>query len=115
MEAAMTDADLDALLRRALRPLGAMGATLTYAQVAAALDVPPPHRIHRVALALERLMAGDAAAGRPPLAAVVVGRARGGLPAPGFFDAALRLGLMAPGEDPAAFHETARAALRLAP
>ncbi len=37
-------------------------------------------------------MAEDAAADRPFIAAMVIGKARGGLPAPGFFDCAARLG-----------------------
>jgi hypothetical protein len=41
---------------------------------------------------LEALMAEDAAAGRPFRAALCEGKLRGGLPAPGFFEAAQRLG-----------------------
>jgi hypothetical protein len=37
-------------------------------------------------------MAEDAAADRPFIAAMVISKARGGLPAPGFFDCAARLG-----------------------
>jgi hypothetical protein len=78
--------------------------TLTYLEAADALDLVPPHRIHKTARLVERLLSEDAAAGRPPLAALVVSKARGGLPAPGFFDRARRLGLYA-GGDPAAFHQ----------
>ena len=52
-------------------------------------------------------MAEDAAADRPFIAAIVISKARGGLPASGFFDCARRLGRFA--GDPAgpeawAFH-----------
>ena len=45
--------------------------------------------------ALERLMEKDAAADRPFIAALATNKARGGLPAPGFFDCARRLGRFA--------------------
>jgi hypothetical protein len=105
-------ADLDARLRRALTPLARMGATLSYRQAAEAMGLGPPRAIHRLTSALERLMAEDAAAGRPFLAAVVVSPRRGFLPAPGFFEAAARLGRgVAPGEE-AAFHAAELRALR---
>jgi hypothetical protein len=52
-------------------------------------------------------MAEDAAAGRPFIAAMVISKWRGGLPAPGFFDCAARLGRFAgdaTGPDARAFH-----------
>jgi hypothetical protein len=111
------DADDLAGLRAALRPVAAMGARLTYAQAAQAMGFGPPGAIARLTDLLERLMTEDAAAGRPFLAAVVAGRARGGLPGPGFFETAERLGRLGPGSDAAAraaFHaaeaEAARAA-----
>jgi hypothetical protein len=55
--------------------------------------------------ALERLMEEDAAADRPFIAALAISKARGGLPAPGFFDA--RLGRFAgdtDGQDAWSFH-----------
>lgn len=84
----------------------------TYGGLAAALGLGPPGAIARVTQALEWTMAEDAAAGRPFLAALAVSRARRGLPAPGFFAAAVRLGRFPP--DPAdhadLFHaEAARA------
>ena len=55
----------------------------------------------------------DAAAGRPFLAALVVGRARGGLPARGFYDRAAALGRgPEPGETEAAFYDRELAATR---
>lgn len=75
-----------------LERLGAEGETATYAAVAERLAVPPPHRIHRLTDALEALVRADHAAGRPLRAAVVVSRARDGLPAPGFFQLCRELG-----------------------
>ncbi|MGK7297200.1 MAG: hypothetical protein ACNS61_15465 [Candidatus Wenzhouxiangella sp. M2_3B_020] len=78
--------------------------TLTYLQVADALGVEPPQRIHKTARLVELLLKDDVRAGRPPLAALVVSKVRGGLPAPGFFDRARRLGIYA-GGDQARFHD----------
>jgi len=52
-------------------------------------------------------MEEDAAADRPFIAALVISKARGGLPAPGFFDCARRLGRFAgdpDGQDAWSFH-----------
>ena len=65
---------------------------LTYQALAAALELTPPHTIHQLTVALEQLIKEDAAAKRPLIAALVISKARGGLPAPGFFDAAQRAG-----------------------
>ena len=56
---------------------------ITYQDLANALQILPPHSIHRVTEALERLMEEDAAADRPFLAALAISKARGGLPGPG--------------------------------
>lgn len=77
--------------------------TVTYLQAADAIEIMPPKRIHKLTRLVEILLRQDSDAGRPPLAALVVSRARGGLPAPGFFDRARRLGLY-DGGDPAQFH-----------
>ncbi len=77
--------------------------TLTYLEVADALAIPSPKRIHKTARLIELLLKQDAEAGRPIRAALVTSRARPGLPAEGFFDRARRLGLYA-GGDPATFH-----------
>ncbi len=71
--------------------LQAQPGTVTYAAAAAALGLQPPGTIAQVAALLETLMAEDAAAGRPFLAARVVSRATGA-PAPGFYQTAARLG-----------------------
>src|ERR1700757_2664047 len=80
---------------------------ITYQELAKALQISPPRSIHRVTEALERLMEEDAAAGRPFIAALVISKARGGLPALGFFDCARRLGRFAgdpDGRDAWPFH-----------
>lgn len=77
--------------------------TVTYLQAADALGLAAPKRIHKLTRLVEMLLRQDADAGRQPLAALVVSRVRGGLPAPGFFDRAARLGIF-DGRDPAGFH-----------
>ena len=69
-----------------------------------ALQILPPHSIHRVTEALGRLMEEDAAADRPFIAALAISKTRGGLPAPGFFDCAGRLGRFADDQDARTFH-----------
>ena len=81
-----------ARLRVNLRMVAALGATITYHEAARGIGLTPPHVIHSLTTLLEELMDEDAAAGRPFIAAMVVSRARDGLPAPGFFEAAARLG-----------------------
>ena len=108
-----SDAALAAGVRTFLQALPPDSASATYAQLADALDVSPPHRVGQVARALERTMAEDAAAGRPFLAALVVRRAPGGLPARGFYDRAAALGRgPEPGETEAAFDDRELAATR---
>ena len=71
--------------------MAAAGLTITYGGLAKLLELSPPNTIHQITVALERLMEEDAEAGRPFTAALVVSKARGGLPAVGFFDCARRL------------------------
>ena len=66
---------------------------ITYNALAATANMTGPHKIHRLTSWLEQLMAEDYYNERPLRAAVVVSKARGGLPAPGFFDKAKELGL----------------------
>ena len=68
------------------------GLTTTYGELARLLELSPPNTIHQITVALERLMEEDAEASRPFLAALVLSKARGSLPAAGFFDCAQRLG-----------------------
>ena len=80
---------------------------VTYRDIASVLEVWPPNTIHQVTDTLERLMEEDAAADRPFIAALAISKARGGLPAPGFFDCARRLGRFAgdpDGQDAWSFH-----------
>lgn len=84
--------------------------TLTYLQAADAAGIDPPKRIHKLSRLVEILFKQDVDAGRPPLAGLVVSRVRGGLPAPGFFDRAERLGVF-DGSDPAGFHADLLASL----
>ena len=65
---------------------------ITYQALAQALDLAPPNTIHQLTVALECLIEEDAAAARPLIAALVVSKTRGGLPALGFFDCARRVG-----------------------
>ena len=82
-------------LRTCLQNMAAAGLTITYGALARLLELPPPNTIHQLTVALERLMEEDAEAGRPFIAALVLSKARGGLPAEGFFDCARRLGRFA--------------------
>lgn len=110
MARAMIDSANDCLAdqaRAALRRWAARRATVTYRVLAGALNLQPPNTIHRLAAALEYTMREDADARQPFIAALVVSRIRDGLPAPGFFDCARRLGRFAgdpTGPDIRAFH-----------
>lgn len=75
--------DIAAALRPVLLAAAREGRTVTYRELAAAAEVPPPHTIHKTTRALEALTREDHAAGRPLLAALAVGK--GGIPGPGFF------------------------------
>ena len=66
---------------------------ITYNALAATANMTGPHKIHRLTSWLEQLMAEDHYNDRPLRAAVVISKARGGLPAPGFFNKAKELGL----------------------
>ena len=79
-------------LRVCLQNMATAGLTITYGRLAKLLELSPPNTIHQITVALERLMEEDAEAGRPFIVALAVSRARGGLPAAGFFDCAKRLG-----------------------
>ena len=96
-----------ARIREFLESLAKRRNLITYQELANALQILPPHSIHQVTEALERLMEEDAAADRPFIAALAISKARGGLPAPGFFDCARRLGRFAgdpDGQDAWSFH-----------
>ena len=83
---------------------------ITYQDLAKALRLSPPKTIHQVTETLERLMEEDAEVGLPFIAALAVSKVRGGLPAPGFFACARRLGrFVGDATDPEAwtYHATA--------
>ncbi|MCP5366435.1 MAG: hypothetical protein H6906_02855 [Hyphomicrobiales bacterium] len=102
-------------LRALLAARAQAGDLVTYGEAARELGLRPPNTIQQVAAALDALMAEDAAAGAPILAALVVGKRRDGLPAPGFFQAARRhLGYTGPdaGPDARACHDRLLARVR---
>ena len=66
---------------------------ITYHALAIAAKMTGPYKIYRLTLWLEEMMAEDHCRGRPFRAAVVISKARNGLPAPGFFEKADQLGL----------------------
>ena len=79
-------------LRQALVDQAQAGNLTTYKELAGRLGLEPPQTIHRVAVALETLMEGDVAAGRPMLAALCVSKTHSGIPGHGFFLKAQALG-----------------------
>lgn len=83
---------------------------LSYLELADAIGMPGPHRIHRTTRLLELLMQRDAACGRPIRSALVVSRTRQRMPAPGFFEQARSLGLGA-GQGDRALHQDLLAAI----
>src|SRR5580704_9719335 len=86
-------------LRKHLEKFAEQRVPTTYQEIAKALNLTPPHTIHQVTEALDQLMVEDAAGNRPFIAAIAISKARGGLPAPGFFDCARRLGRFAGDEE----------------
>ena len=96
-------------LRISLQNMATAGLTITYGGLARLLELSPPNTIHQITVAVERLMEEDAGAGRPFIAALVISKARGGLPAMGFFDCARRLGRFTGdpnGKEARSFHAT---------
>lgn len=94
-------------LREHLQTLAALRVAISYRDLAKAMLLSPPQTIHQVTEALEHLMAEDAAADCPFIAAMVVSKWRSGMPAPGFFECAARLGRFAgdaTGSDAWLFH-----------
>ncbi len=77
-------------LTAALMDLAHAGRTAGYAELATALQLRPPHRIHRLTIALEDRIRFDHQAGRPLLAAMAVGKF--GFPGRGFFQLLTELG-----------------------
>lgn len=79
-------------VREHLKKLAGRRDQIIYRDLAKGLDVQGPNTIRQVAEALEVLMHEDQATGAPFIAALVVSKARYGLPAPTFFDVARMLG-----------------------
>lgn len=95
-------------LRRVLIEQARTRTVVTYKELAGRLGLMPPQTIHQLTSLLERLMAEDAEAGDPLLAALCVGRLRHNMPAPGFFMVAEALGLFVghpEGPEARDFHE----------
>jgi hypothetical protein len=86
------DERLTETLRATLQACAAAGETIAYRDLAARVDFPGPHTIHRLTLLLENLVREDHADGRPLLAALAVSRAQGGIPGRGFFQLLAELG-----------------------
>lgn len=94
-------------VRKHLQDVVRQSIPITYQALAKALGLTPPNTIHQLTEALEQLMREDAAMDRPFIAALVISRACGDLPAPGFFDCAAHLGRFdgdATGPEAWAFH-----------
>ena len=70
--------------------------TVTYLEVADAIDIQAPQRIHQVTGLLEAMMEYDQKQGQLIRAALVVSRNHTSLPGAGFFLKAQELGLMPP-------------------
>ncbi|QCO56895.1 hypothetical protein EOK75_13910 (plasmid) [Pseudorhodobacter turbinis] len=81
-----------------------------YGALAQALAIPGPGSIAKLTAQLEALMLEDAAKGHPFRAALCRAKTGNGLPAKGFFEAAIRLGRF-DGGDEAGFVAAERAAL----
>ena len=66
---------------------------ISYAELADTAQIPSPHRIHKLTMWLETLVADDHQLAKPLRAAWVVSRQRGQIPAPGFFIKCKEIGL----------------------
>jgi hypothetical protein len=82
--------------RNELKKVARLGEPITYQALAKALNLLPPNTIHQVTITLEKLIEEDAESGLPLIASLVISKARGGLPAPGFFNCVERVGLVSP-------------------
>lgn len=91
----MTEKDKNWQMRAEVALFAALksGQAVTYDALAQAASIPAPHRIHKLTLWLEQLMAEDAATGQPLRAAILISRLHD-WPARGFFDTARQLGLI---------------------
>jgi len=99
------------IVDEALDMLQASGQTMTYLEFVEKINLPGPHRIHRLTELLEQSMVADAKHQRPPRACLVVSRVGDGLPGRGFFERARALGIMG-GETEAQCHRRWQTALK---
>lgn len=84
-------AKLSTRLREWLIALPDDALPVTYRDAASAMQLIPPSTIGQLTKALEVMMEEDVAAKRPMFAALVVSR-QDGMPRPGFFEQAVKLG-----------------------
>lgn len=104
---------LAASVRAHLQQVAARAETITYQTLAAALQLQPPNTIHQLTIALEVVMAEDAAANQPFIAALVVSKQPPYLPRAGFFQRATELGRFSGTDaDAPSFHARELAAAR---
>ena len=95
-ETQTVDEDDDGWQRRAAMALAAAATAeklVTYAELADAAGITGQHRINRLTGWLEEELAREVQSGARLLTARVISRARGGLPAPGFFHKCRELGI----------------------
>jgi hypothetical protein len=98
---------MEAQLRQVLIDQVQTGRLVTYKELADRLGLVPPLTIHRITVALEKLIEEDVAAGRPILAAFAVSKVPPHLPRRGFFIMGQALGVFSGdpiGPEAAAFH-----------
>ena len=82
---------------------------ISYAELADIAQIPSPHRIHKLTIWLETIVADDHQSAKPLRAAWVVSRQREQIPAPGFFMKCREIGLYdgpVEGAPAKAFHRT---------
>jgi hypothetical protein len=82
---------------------------ISYVELADTARIPPPHRIHKLTMWLERLIDIDHQSAKPLRAVWVVSRQREQIPAPGFFMKCHEIGVYdgpITGAQAKAFHRT---------
>lgn len=95
-ETPTSDQDNEGWQQRAAMALAAAATAeklVTYAELADAAGITGRHRINRLTEWLEQELAREVRSGARLLTARVISRARGGLPAPGFFHKCHELGI----------------------
>ena len=107
----MMDEQIDWLHRASMALDSAIASRhlISYAELAHTAQIPPPHKIHKLTVWLETLIACDYQSAKPLRAAWVVSRQRGQIPAPGFFLKCQEIGLYVgpvKGAQAEAFHRT---------